>query len=206
VQPVSRNALFALTAPSAVLLVAWWLFKHHPAAAATWLLGVTLGAVLQRSRYCIAAAYRDTILFADTGLAHSVLLALAISSITFAAVQALRWPDGQVPLAVQPITAGTFVGPVLFGIGMIPAGGCGGSTLLRLGEGHLRFLWTLLGLILGSLAGAYHYGWWARLAGTAAPVYLPAALGWPGALLLQAGLLFTLFVLIRWWERKGAAL
>lgn len=203
---MSRKALLALTAPSAVLLVAWWLFNHHPATAATWLLGILLGAALQRSRYCIAAAYRDTILFGDTGLAYSVLLALLLSSVTFGVVQALRWPAGQLPLAVQPLTAGTLAGPVLFGIGMIPAGGCGASTLLRLGEGHLRFLWTLLGLMVGSLAGAYHYGWWAGLLGTAAPVYLPAALGWPGALLLQAGLLFTFYLLIRWWERKGAAL
>lgn len=202
---MSRKVLFALTAPSAVLLVAWWLFKQQPAAAATWLLGIVLGAVLQRTRYCIAGAYRDAILFADTGLAHSVLLALLLSSISFGAVQALRWSGGQVPLAVQPVTAGTLVGPVLFGIGMIPAGGCGGSTLLRLGEGHLRFLWTLLGLILGSLVGAYHYGWWAGLLGTVAPVYMPAAVGWPGALLLQAGLLLTCFLLIRWLERKGAA-
>ncbi|HLN62406.1 MAG TPA: YeeE/YedE thiosulfate transporter family protein [Symbiobacteriaceae bacterium] len=203
---MARKALFALTAPSAVLLVAWWLFEQTPTAAAIWLLGILLGAVLQRSRYCIAGAYRDAILFGETGLARSVLLALLLSSITFGVVQALRWPSGQLPLAVQPLTAGTLVGPVLFGIGMIPAGGCGGSTLLRLGEGHLRFLWTLLGLILGSLAGAYHYGWWADLLGTAAPVYLPAALGWTGALLLQAGLLFAFYLLIRWWERKGAAL
>ena len=201
---MSRKALFALMAPSGVVLVTWWLWRHHPAAAAMWLLGVALGAVLQRSRYCIAAAYRDSILFFDTGMARSVLLALAISSVTFGLIQMLRWPGGQVPLAAQPLTAGTLVGPVLFGIGMIPGGGCAGSTLLRLGEGHLRFLWTLLGLVLGSLLGAYHYGWWAGLLGAGAPVYLPAALGWPAAALLQALLLGAVFLLIRWWERKGA--
>lgn len=190
-------------APSAVLLVAWWLWQHKPGAAVLWLLGLAMGAVLQRSRYCVAAAFRDTILFCDTGLARSVLLALAISSITFSVVHLLRAPADQLPFAAQPLTVGTLVGPILFGIGMIPAGGCVASTLLRLGEGNLRFLWTLLGLVLGSLLGAYHYGWWESLLGSAKPVYLPAVLGWPGAALLQALLLLSLFLVIRWWERKG---
>jgi len=201
---MSRKAVFALTAPSAVLLVAWWLWKHHPQTAAMWLLGIGLGAVLQRSRYCVAAAYRDAVLFFDTGMAHSVLLALTITSVTFAVIYLVRVPGGQLPLAAQPLTAGTVIGPVLFGFGMVPAGGCAASTLLRLGEGHLRFLWTLLGTVAGSLLGAYHYGWWAGLLGTAAPVYLPTSIGWPAALLLQAGLLLVFFLVIRWWERKGA--
>jgi uncharacterized protein len=201
---VSRKAAFALTAPSVVLLVAWWLWKHHPQTAAMWILGIGLGAVLQRSRYCVAAAYRDTVLFCDTGMARSVLLALTITSVTFAVIYLVRVPAGPPPLAAQPLTAGTVIGPVLFGVGMVPAGGCAASTLLRLGEGHLRFLWTLLGLIVGSLLGAYHYGWWAGLIGTAAPVYLPASIGWPAALLLQAGLLLIFLLVIRWWERKGA--
>ncbi|HYF94371.1 MAG TPA: YeeE/YedE thiosulfate transporter family protein [Symbiobacteriaceae bacterium] len=200
---MARKPWFALTAPSVVLLIAWWLWKHQPAAAAMWLAGIALGAVLQRTRYCIVAAYRDSIMFLDTGIARSVLLALAISSVTFGAVQAVKWPGAGLPWAAQPISAGTLAGPVLFGIGMIPAGGCAGSTLLRLGEGNLRFLWTLLGLILGSLLGAYHSGWWSGLVGTVGPVYLPAVFGWPGAVLVQAALLLAVFLVIRWWERKG---
>ncbi|MDF2627033.1 MAG: protein of unknown function YeeE/YedE [Symbiobacteriaceae bacterium] len=170
-----------------------------------WLLGIALGAILQRSRYCVAAAYRDAVLFFDTGMARSVLLAIAAASLTFGLVNIMRVPAGQMPLAAQPLTVGTVIGPVLFGIGMIPAGGCAASTLLRLGEGHLRFLWTLLGLVLGSLLGAYHYGWWTELLGAAAPVYLPAAVGWPAAVLLQTGLLLAFYWLIRRWERKGAS-
>lgn len=198
---MARQAIIALTAPSVVLGVAWWLYQHAPTTAWVWLLGILLGAVLQRSRYCIAAAFRDSVLFFDTGPARSVLLAIALSSVTFAVFQA---GSPGLPAAIQPVTAGTLVGPFLFGVGMIPAGGCAGSALLRLGEGHLRFLWTLLGLVLGSLLGAYQYGWWEGLLGNAGPVYLPALLGWPGALALQAALLAALFLVLRWWERKGA--
>jgi uncharacterized membrane protein YedE/YeeE len=201
---VPKKALFALMAPTGVLLVAWWLWGHSTRAALLWLLGLALGAVLQRSRYCVAAAYRDAVLFFDTGMARSVLLAVTVASVTFGAIQAARWPGG-LPLAAQPLTAGTLAGPVIFGIGKIPAGGCAASTLLRLGEGNLRFLWTLIGLVLGSLLGANHYGWWLKLLGASDPVYLPALFGWPAAVLIQAVLLLGVFLVIRWWERKGAA-
>lgn len=198
-----RKALFALTAPSAVLVTAWWLLRHTPEAAVLWLLGLLVGALLQRSRFCSAAAFRDSILFFDTGMARALLLALAISSVAFGLIQAVKWPGTLLPHAVQPLTAGTVVGPILFGIGMVPAGGCAGSTLLRIGEGHLRFLWTLFGLILGSLLGAHHYGWWEALLGRLNPVYLPAAAGWTWAVLLQAAGLAAVYLLVRWWERKG---
>lgn len=197
-----RKALFALTAPSAVLAVAWWLLQHTPEAAALWLLGLLVGAFLQRSRFCSAAAFRDSILFFDTGMARSLLLALAISSVASGLIQSVMWPGANLPPAAQPLTAGTLVGPFLFGIGMIPAGGCAGSTLLRIGEGHLRFLWTLFGLILGSVLGAHHYGWWEGLLGGLNPVYLPATLGWTWAVLLQAAALAAVYLLVRWWERK----
>lgn len=198
-----RKALIALTAPTAALWVAWWLYRHLPALAALWLLGLLLGAVLQRSRFCIAAAFRDPVLFGDTEMTRTLLLALAGSAAAFGAVQAVWWPGAQLPPAIQPLTAGTLAGPLLFGLGMVPAGGCAASTLLRLGEGHLRFLWTLAGLILGSLLGAYHYGWWEALLGRAEPVYLPAAVGWPAALSLQALGLGAVYLLMRWWERRG---
>lgn len=198
------RTLFALSAPSAVLAVGWWVYKHHPPAALLWLLGIALGAALQRTRFCTAAAFRDSVLFGDTRMARTLLLALAISSVTFGLIQAVRWPGGELPPAVQPLSAGTLAGPILFGIGMVPAGGCAGSTLLRLGEGHLRFLWTVFGLVVGSLLGAYHYGWWERLLGSAEPVYLPAALGWPAAAALQGLLLAAVYLVIRWLERREA--
>lgn len=199
---MARGALFALTAPSVVLGVAWLLARHNPTAAILWLLGLLMGAVLQRSRYCIAAALRDSVLFGDTGPARSLLLALAIASVVFGAIQAIRWPAGELPPAIQPLTAGTLIGPLLFGIGMIPAGGCAASTLLRIGEGHLRFLWTAAGLVLGSMLGAYHYGWWESLLGQADPVYLPAAVGWPAALVIQALGLGGIYLAIRWRARR----
>ncbi|MFZ5815567.1 MAG: YeeE/YedE thiosulfate transporter family protein [Bacillota bacterium] len=201
---MASRRLFALLAPSGVLVIAWALQRVEARAAIPWLVGVGLGLALQRSRFCIAAAYRDALLFHDTGITRAVLLALSLTTLGFAAIQYQAGgalPPGQ----LQPVSLGTLVGALLFGIGIVPAGGCACSTLLRLGEGHLRFLWTALGLVVGSLLGASHYAWWEGAAGSLPPVHLPALLGWPGALLLQAALLSALFWLALRWERRGAA-
>lgn len=199
-------AVVALLLPTAVLAVAALLFQRSPVAAGLWLLGLVMGAGLQRTRFCVAAAFRDAVLFFDTGPARAVLLALALSSVTFGGLQFAAWrAGGPVPGGIQPATAGTVVGALLFGVGMLPAGGCVASTLVRLGEGHLRYAWTLLGITLGSLLGAHQYGWYERLLGSTASAHLPALVGWPAALLLQAGLLVLAYRLLIWWEAKGAA-
>lgn len=183
--------------------MAWWLYQIRPQTAGLWLAGLALGVALQRSRFCIAAAFRDTVLFYDTGPARGLLLALALSTLTFGLMQYQAHLHGApLPGNLYPISAGTVAGAVLFGIGLVPAAGCACSTLLRVGEGHLRFFWTLLGLIIGSVAGAYHFGWWEGLLGITAPVHLPAVLGWPAAIALQAAALAGILRLLIWWERK----
>ncbi|HEY3368027.1 MAG TPA: YeeE/YedE thiosulfate transporter family protein [Symbiobacteriaceae bacterium] len=204
---MTRRALFALLAPSGVLAIGWWLYQMKPQTAGLWLAGIVLGVAMHRSRLCIAAAFRDSVLFHDTGPAKAILLALALSAVSFGWMQHQALQQGlRLPGNLYPITAGTVAGAFLFGMGMIPAGGCACSTLLRLGEGHLRFLWTLLGLTAGSLLGAYQYGWWEAVLGKTAPVHLPALLGWPLAAALEAVVFVGLFCLLRWWEQREEGL
>jgi len=201
---VARRHFVALLAPSAVLLAGWGLYQLRPATAALWLLGLALGAALQRSRFCVAAAFRDSILFHDGGPAKAVLLALALSSVAFGWMQYGALARGEAPPGnLWPVSPATVVGSVLFGIGIVPAGGCAISTLLRLGEGHLRFLWTLIGLIIGALLGAYQYGWWQQFGGMSDSFHFPTEFGWPGAIALQTLLLGGAYALLTWWERKG---
>ncbi|MFZ5827888.1 MAG: YeeE/YedE thiosulfate transporter family protein [Bacillota bacterium] len=198
--------LFALLAPTGVVAVAWALREADGRTAVMWLMGVLLGVALQRSRFCVAAAYRDALLFRDTGVTRAILLALILSTLTFAWIQFQQVSaGGELPGQIQSVSAGTVGGSLLFGIGIIPAGGCACSTLLRVGEGHLRFLYTLLGLVAGSVLGAYHFEWWSSLAGTIPPVHLPSLLGWPQAVALQGLVLGGLLWLAGWWERHGEA-
>lgn len=198
------RVVLALVLPSAAAAVGWWLYQDRPATALLWGLGLLLGWALSRSRLCIVAAFRDSILFGDTGPAMAVLLALALSLPGFAFVQAsIIGQGGPLPGSLSPVGPLTLVGAVLFGIGSVPAGGCAITTLVRIGEGHVRFLFTLVGLLAGALLGAYQYGWWVGLTGALDPVHLPGVLGWPGALVAEGLLLGLLGLLLRWWSRRG---
>jgi uncharacterized membrane protein YedE/YeeE len=201
---MTRRKAWLLLGPSLTLLIGWGLFHVRPATGLLWGLGLLLGIALHRSRFCVAAAVQDAILFADTAPAKAVLLALALSLAGFGTLQYLAMAAGApLPGNIYAITPATVVGALLFGIGSVPAGGCTITLVLRLGEGHLRFLWTLLGLLAGALAGAWHYGWWMELGGAVGPVHLPTALGWTGAVAVEAALIGSVWLLLSRWERKG---
>lgn len=165
---------------------------------------MVMGAALHRARFCVAAGFRDLLLFRDAGPARGVLAAVALATPFFALVQARAAAAGApVPGRFGPLGVALLAGAVLFGIGIVPAGGCACSAILRSGEGHLRFLWVLLGLMAGGLLGAMHWGWWQRLTPVAPVVHLPTALGWWPALLLQGALLAALFAGLRRLEGNG---
>jgi hypothetical protein len=202
---VTLRRIALLAGPSLALVAGWGLYHVRPVTGLLWGLGLLLGAALHRSRFCVAAAFQDTVLFRDTGPAKAVLVALALSLVGFGWLQYRAMHAGAVvPGNIYAISPATLVGALLFGIGIVPAGGCTITMVLRLGEGHLRFLWTLLGLIPGALVGAWHYGWWMGLGGELAPVHLPAVLGWGGAIAVEAALIGSVWLLLSWWERKGA--
>ena len=186
-----------------LVIVAILLGRGHPLLPFPWIVGLAMGFVLQRSRLCFAAAFRDALMFHDLGPARGVLLLLAVSTAGFALLQYHSFPGGgPLPGHIAPAGWYTVLGAALFGLGMVVSGGCAASTLVRMGEGFILFWWVGLGLAAGSLAGAYHYPWWQEvLAGRV--VHLPAHLGWAGALAVQFLALAGLYGLGLWWERKG---
>jgi len=177
--------------------------RGHPLLAFPWMVGLAMGFVLQRSRLCFAAAFRDILMFRDLEPARGVLLLLAISTVGFALLQYRCPPDGApLPGHIAPAGWHTILGAVMFGLGMVLSGGCSASTLVRMGEGFTLFWWVGLGLAAGSLAGAFHDPWWREVA-AGRTVHLPAHLGWAGALAMQLLVLAGLYGLGLWWERKG---
>lgn len=162
------------------------------------LLGVALGYSLHRSRFCFAGAFRDFILFKDTGLLKAILISLIISSLLFSLVQFSSYQEGAMLLGnFYSIGLYTLVGGLLFGLGMVIAGGCVCSIFLRLGEGFKLFVFVLLGLGMGALAGAGHYPWWAERFTWLEPIFLGDLLGWPLALALQVAILTGLFLYLK---------
>jgi len=109
-------------------------------------LSAVLGAVSQRSHFCVMGAVSDVVSMGDWTRARMWLLAVAVAMGGFAVMQALGWVSAVQTLYGSPrlLWASHAVGGLLFGVGMVWASGCGAKTLVRLGGGNLKALVVLL--------------------------------------------------------------
>lgn len=183
-----------------LLIVAFGIFLSHSSALLPfyWITGISFGYILQKSRFCFAAAIRDPYLIRGTSLTKALLIALAITSIGFTAIKYGAFINGEeIPgmISVKPISLATIIGGILFGIGMVIAGGCASGILMRTGEGFLTQLIALIFFIIGSLWGAHDFGWWHdKFISKGKAIFLPDIFGWFKGLTIQ--LLFIAFLYI----------
>ncbi len=191
-----------------VVIGAWFATKN-PSLAIFWMAGIAFGFSLQRSRFCFTASMRDPLLTGVTSVFRAVLVAFAITSIGFWAIKFGAHIQG-LPIPgmgyVVPISFATAIGAIIFGIGMVIAGGCASGTLMRVGEGFVMQILSLTFFVIGSLIGAHDFGWWkvnVMLKGKA--IFLPDYLGWFGALFAQLLLIAILFIIADKWEMKKSA-
>lgn len=117
------------------------------------LLGVVLGAVMQRGRFCVTGMLRDIFTLKSwRGIVALLVVisvhAVGIAGLTTAGVISPQ-ADTFAPLAV-------IVGSLLFGLGIVLAGGCASGTWYRSGEG-LVGSWLAL-LFYGISAAAMKKG------------------------------------------------
>jgi uncharacterized protein len=206
-----RNQIIA-GAVLAVLIVVIGVFLSGRSSmgGVHWIFGIALGVVLQRSRFCFTAALRDPVLTGGTNLLKAVIIALAVATVGYVAIQFGRFGvgltvEGAIPGHVKPAGLHTVIGAFIFGIGAVIAGGCASGTVMRVGEGYQMQWLSIVFFIIGSVIGAAIFPWWKPLVNAGATVYLPQALGgWIPALLVQAVLLLGLYILADWWGKRKA--
>jgi len=105
-------------------------------------------------------------------------------------------------LNVTPFGIHTFIGGILFGIGMVLAGGCASGTLMRVGEGFAMQMIALVGLIIGAFLGKVSLPYWLQIFHEFPAVFLPNIMGWVPAVITQLLILLLIWQLIRRWQRK----
>ena len=169
------------------------------------IFGVVFGMILQRSRFCFTAAFRDPVITGSTSLTRAVFLAIAVGTIGFSALSLYSISTGGKPMgtdSVAPLSILTVIGGIMFGIGMVTAGGCASGTLMRVGEGFQLQWVALLCFMLGSVAGAWAMGFLEPLGKANIKVYLPDHLGWAGALIFQFTLIGIIYIAAVRWQKK----
>ncbi len=115
------------------------------------LVGVLFGFALQRGRFCMNSAFRDIILGRDFTLFKALSVAILVEMIGFSILAFA----GIVNLAPKPLMWGAnIVGGLIFGFGMVLAGGCASGITYRLGEGMMGALMAVLGFGLAAMMTA----------------------------------------------------
>lgn len=109
--------------------------------------GAAFGYVIQRGGFCLMRALANLFLMGDAAIARAYVLALLVA---MASVQALS-AAGLVEFPIRPFRwMSNCIGGLVFGVGMVLAGGCSGSTWYRVGEGAVGAWVILLGFAMGA--------------------------------------------------------
>lgn len=127
------------------------------------LIGGIMGAVVQRSKFCIAAACHNIVTTNDLTQTRAYAMALFIA---IPATQVLyRFGISDIGRSIyinSPFTWLSYIaGGFIFGVGIVYAGGCASRILVRAGEGNLGGLVSVLAFIFAS--GATLWGITARI-------------------------------------------
>jgi hypothetical protein len=202
----------------ALVVLAWailWLYSGSESLALRALLvlaGFAIGFILHRSRLCFARAFREPFVTGEGEMTKAVILALAIGLPLAALLFQKKVID---PYVAIPATfwIGSLLGGLIFGIGMVFAGGCASGSLWRMGEGHLKlwvsmFFFAWAGSTASALFKKFHLtsidetnlDTFERTA-VGFQAYLPDMLsGWGLAMLISGGLLLLWYALVRYNE------
>jgi hypothetical protein len=119
----------------------------------TFALAFVFGAVAQRTDFCTMGAVADIVNFGDWTRMRQWLLAIAVAVVGTNALAAAGLIDTADAIYTTPrFTVLAYVlGGLLFGFGMVLAGGCGSKTVVRAGGGSLKSLVVFLVLGLSAL-------------------------------------------------------
>ena len=217
--PDSVRQKYPLLGLAVVLAVMFWATQWYGSAdeklvtrAVIVVAGFAIGFIMHRSRLCFARAFREPFMTAEGDMTKAVILALAIAIPIAALLFQKKVLDPY--LAIPPrFWIGSLAGGLVFGIGMVFAGGCASGSLWRMGEGHLK-LWVTMFFFawMGSTSSAIFKNigltsidetnveiWEMTRIGYQA--YLPDLLGsWGWTLLIGGGLLLLWYALVRYNE------
>lgn len=162
-----------------------------------WIFGLGFGCILQRSRVCFVSATSDPIIYGSTDQFRGILIGILVASFGFTTVKYLS--GGMYDsVGVSAISFPLVLGAFLFGVGMILAGSCCSGMFIRLGEGQLIHLVTILSVILGyDLATTHYQIVWAPFIEHAPVIFLPEKLGWPAGVGINILILLIFYILAR---------
>ena len=173
---ISLSAIIILTALAAYYHL--WVLTAIP-------IGFLFGFFLQKGDLCGASAFSEVLLLKDWRKTWGLWVCIIAGMAGFAVLDLLGW----VVLNPKPfLWANYLLGGILFGIGMVLAGGCISGSLYKAGIGHINSIVALVGIPIG--IALVEYGPLSRLNGTLKTYVWKASDGGPVTLSSLTGVPF----------------
>jgi len=210
-----RHLLFGVFIVAAIVM--WTLLWAYAAdeklanRAVIVIAGFAMGFIMHRSRLCFARGFREPFMTAEGDMTKALILALAIAIPLASLLFQKKVID---PYIAIPATfwLGSLLGGVIFGLGMVFAGGCASGALWRASEGNLK-LWVAVVFFAwgGSTFSGILRQWdivtpdvnldGLEFTKVGIQAYLPDMLGgWEWAYLTGFGILLLWYILVRYNE------
>jgi len=201
-----------------VASIVWWATSWYGSAneklvarGVIVLCGFLFGFILHRSRFCFARVFREPFMTGEGTMTKAMIWALALGIPISAMLVQHKTVD---PILAIPASFwfGSLLGGVIFGMGMVLAGGCASGSMWRMGEGHIKlwvavlfFSWT------GSTFSAIVKHWdlmtremnldLVEVTKVGYQAYFPTMLdGWSWTYVVSFGILLTWYLLVRYNE------
>jgi uncharacterized membrane protein YedE/YeeE len=196
VQPYIGAAVFI------AVIVAFWLYTRDARTLIGGLLlcGTAFGLIIQRTRLCFVRGFRDIFMTGEGEVSRALALSVIISTLGFAALKwtGLRAEGIYVP---QAFWFGGLVGGIIFGFGMVIAGGCGSGSVWRAGEGQVKLMLAVFFFCLFmSLVDAWIGSSEALTALMGYRVFLPDFLSYSWSVVLVLAIMIVYYLIATWNE------
>lgn len=180
-------------------ILVYYVIDGRPLIAAAALFGAGFGILIERGQVCFTSAFRDLWVSGRATLTKAIAAGMIISTVvTFILIQS------GMEAIIKVAAPSTFIGGLLFGIGIVLAGGCETGMMYRVMEGQVLFWSVFAGNIVGATFLAFswdHLGLYDVLVEGWTAVNLIEAWGPANALLATLVLLGSWFLFGNWWEK-----
>lgn len=199
-KPVAQPWIGLVVLFAAMVMIAAEIASGHGKLALAGLFGVAFGLLIQRGQICFTSAFRDLWITGRATMAKALALGIIAATLCTAVIISLG-----VPQKIMWASPGALLGGLLFGIGIVVAGGCETGWMYRAMEGQVQFVAVGIGNIIG--AGILAWGWdhW-NLFKTLVngwPKYnLVSEWGWSAAILATIALMAGMYAFASYWEKR----
>ncbi|RXK01684.1 hypothetical protein CRV02_07325 [Arcobacter sp. CECT 8989] len=206
-KPLEKNeskvkSLFTLGSFVFIAIIIWALYlifaQGSTKLGMAMLFGSAFGLAIAKAQICFTSAFRDIFTTGRSELAKAIIIGMAVATLgVFSYIMI-----GQPP-KIMWSGPNAIIGGILFGFGIVLAGGCECGWMYRAVEGQVHFWVVGIGNVIGATLLAFVWDDLSLELATSWPkINLLEVFGNYGGLFLNYGLLILLFALILVLEKR----